>query len=162
MEPALVAMSLGAVVGLILALSGAGGGILAVPLLVFGLHLTIAQAAPVGLIAVGVSSAVGAVLGLRAGLVRYRAAALIGLVGMALAPLGLLVAQHVPNVPLTITFSMVLAFVAVRTLRQSRASGSGDLPLARKPCMLDPADDRLVWTAPCAWALGGMGAASES
>lgn len=53
MEVSLLGLVLGAVVGLILALAGAGGGILAVPLLVFGLHLSIMQAAPVGLIAVG-------------------------------------------------------------------------------------------------------------
>ncbi len=37
---------LGAVVGVVLALTGAGGGILAVPLLVFGAHLGMAQAVP--------------------------------------------------------------------------------------------------------------------
>ena len=56
MATSLLALGLGAVVGLILALAGAGGGILAVPLLVFGLHLSIMQAAPVGLIAVGAAS----------------------------------------------------------------------------------------------------------
>ena len=160
MEPNLVALSLGAIVGLILALSGAGGGILAVPLLVFGLHLTIMQAAPVGLIAVGVSSALGAVLSLRAGLVRYRAAALIGLVGMALAPFGLLLARHIPNVPLTVAFSFVLALVAWRMFRQVRGTGLEDAPLARQPCVLNPAEGRLIWTAPCAWALAGTGATS--
>ena len=47
------AFALGAVVGLLLALTGAGGGILAVPLLVFALHLGLAKAAPIGLLAVG-------------------------------------------------------------------------------------------------------------
>ena len=65
MDVNLAGFGLGAVVGLILALTGAGGGILAVPLLVFGLHLSITQAAPVGLIAVGAASALGAALGLR-------------------------------------------------------------------------------------------------
>ncbi len=60
----------------------------AVPPLVFGLRLSIMQAAPVGLIAVGGASAIGTVLGLREGLVRCRAAAVIGLIGMALAPVG--------------------------------------------------------------------------
>ncbi|EKS72683.1 hypothetical protein BURK_004502 [Burkholderia sp. SJ98] len=69
---------LGAIVGIILALAGAGGAILAVPLLLFGLHLGVAEAAPVGLLAVGVSAALGAILGLRARLVRYRAAMLMG------------------------------------------------------------------------------------
>ena len=48
METGLLGLALGAVVGAILALTGAGGGILAVPLPAFGLHLSIMQAAPVG------------------------------------------------------------------------------------------------------------------
>ena len=67
-------MALGGCVGLILGLTGAGGAIMAVPLLVFGLHLQVAQAAPIALLAVGLSAALGAVLGLRKGQVRYRAA----------------------------------------------------------------------------------------
>ena len=47
MSAMLLAAALGAVVGLLLALTGAGGGILAVPLLVFGLHLGVARAAPI-------------------------------------------------------------------------------------------------------------------
>jgi uncharacterized protein len=42
-----VSAALGAVVGLILALTGAGGAILAVPLLLFVLDLTVADAGPV-------------------------------------------------------------------------------------------------------------------
>ena len=57
---------LGALVGVIMGLTGAGGGILAVPLLVFGLHLTVASAAPLGLLAVGIAAAMGAAVGLRA------------------------------------------------------------------------------------------------
>ena len=47
---------LGSLVGLLLALTGAGGGILAVPLLVFALHLGMAEAAPIGLLAVGLAA----------------------------------------------------------------------------------------------------------
>ena len=46
-------------------LTGGGGGILAVPLLVFGIHLTILEASPVALLAVGTAAAVGAFFGLR-------------------------------------------------------------------------------------------------
>ena len=119
MEVSLLGLVLGAVVGLILALAGAGGGILAVPLLVFGLHLTIMQAAPVGLIAVGAASAFGAVLGLREGMVRYRAAALIGITGMLLAPLGVRLARLIPNQPLMVAFAIVLAWVALRMFKQA-------------------------------------------
>lgn len=158
----MLALTLGAAVGLILALTGAGGGILAVPLLVFGLHLSVAQAAPIGLIAVGLASALGAVLGLREGTVRYRAAALIGLVGMALAPLGVRLARVVPNGPLTIGFAVVLAFVALRMLRASlRAGAAGDRPPRRDcPCAVDPRSGRLRWNWRCARSLGGAGVLS--
>jgi uncharacterized membrane protein YfcA len=151
---------LGAVVGLILALAGAGGGILAVPLLVFGMHLTIMQAAPVGLIAVGAASAFGAVLGLREGLVRYRAAALIGITGMLLAPLGVRLARLIPNQPLMVAFAIVLAWVALRMFKQARGGQAARAEQAQMPCVLNPSGGRLIWTLPCAWALAGAGAVS--
>jgi uncharacterized protein len=162
MEHSVLGVALGAVVGLILALTGAGGGILAVPLLVFGLHLPMAQSAPVGLIAVGLSSALGAALGLRDGLVRYRAAALIGLAGMLLAPAGVRLAQVVPNGPLTVAFAFVLAYVAIRMLRASRRSAQESTPetFGKPPCALDPSSGRLVWTLACGRALAAAGVAS--
>ena len=48
----LLAAALGALVGFVLALTGAGGAIIAVPLLVFGFDLDLAQAAPIALLAV--------------------------------------------------------------------------------------------------------------
>jgi uncharacterized membrane protein YfcA len=153
-------LALGAVVGLILALAGAGGGILAVPLLVFGMHLTIMQAAPVGLIAVGAASAFGAVLGLREGLVRYRAAALIGITGMLLAPLGVRLARLIPNQPLMVAFAIVLAWVALRMFKQARGGQAARVEQTQLPCVLNPSEGRLIWTLPCAWALAGTGVVS--
>ena len=49
----IISAGLGSVVGLILALTGAGGAIVAVPLLIFGLHLSVPEAAPIALLAVG-------------------------------------------------------------------------------------------------------------
>lgn len=115
---------LGLVIGIILALTGAGGAILAVPALVFGAHQSVAQAGPVGLLAVGMAAALGAVLGLRAGTVRYRAALLISAAGMALSPLGLWLAQRIENRWLTLVFAMVLLFVAYRTYRQANTPAS--------------------------------------
>src|SRR5665647_1308869 len=118
MDPTVLAVGLGAVIGLVLALTGAGGGVLAIPLLVFGLHLPVQQAAPVGLVAVGLAAVLGAGLGLRQGIVRYRAAALIGLTGMLMAPLGVFLAQRLPNRPLLAAFALVLIYTAWRMLRQ--------------------------------------------
>jgi uncharacterized protein len=161
-DASLLAPALGALVGLILALSGAGGGILAVPLLVFGMHLTVAQAAPVGLLAVGASSGLGAALGLRDGIVRYRAAALLGAVGMAVAPIGVSLAGRIANAPLLVAFSIVLAIVSFRMFRLAAGGGSGAArpSPAQLPCVVDPADGRLEWTFPCFWAMAGVGALS--
>ncbi len=82
----LLGSGLGVLIGVILALTGAGGGILAVPLLVFVLGLSMVQAAPIGLLAVGLAAAVGALLGLRQGIVRYRAAGFIAGIGILLTP----------------------------------------------------------------------------
>jgi uncharacterized protein len=161
MDGLVLAVALGGIVGFILALTGAGGGILAVPLLVFVLHLPMARSAPVGLIAVGLSSAFGAALGLREGRVRYRAAAVIGVAGMVLAPFGMRLARIVPNGPLTVAFAVVLAWVAVRMLRGARGAGSEHAAQRPKPpCLRDAHTGRLVWTLPCGRALAATGIVS--
>ena len=78
--------ALGGAVGAVLALTGAGGGALAVPLLVLVLGWSIHLAAPVALVAVGLSSLLGAAFALREGIVRYRAAMVLGAAGMVAAP----------------------------------------------------------------------------
>jgi len=158
---------LGAIVGLVLALTGAGGGILAIPLLVWVLHLPVQTAAPVGLAAVGLASAMGAAVGLRQGMVRYRAAALIGITGMLCAPLGVALAHRVPSRPLLLLFAAVMAWVGWRSLQVPRAphadvidGPNGPTAHAPPPPCLVNADGRLDWTAPCARALAITGAAS--
>jgi len=157
MEPAAVAVALGAIVGVVLALTGAGGGVLAIPLLVFGLHLKVQQAAPVGLFAVGLAAAVGTGLGLSEGIVRYRAATLIGIAGMLIAPLGVALAQWLPNRPLLAAFALVLAYTSWRMLRQplKQVHRSREVP-----CLVSDKDQRLTWTLPCARALASTGLVS--
>jgi len=156
-----VGASLGAIVGLILALTGAGGAIIAVPLLVFGMHLRMAEAGPIALLAVGVSAAAGALIGLRAGIVRYRAAAMMAASGAIASPVGLWLAHRLPNGPLTVLFAAVLGLVSVRMFGQARrtepapvVAQCGPLP----PCQLDAATGRFMWTAACARALAASGA----
>lgn len=154
-----IPLALGVVIGLILALTGAGGGILAVPLLVFGAHLGMAQAAPIGLLAVGMAAALGALLGLHAGHVRYKAALLVAAAGMLVTPFGLWLAQRLPNRPLALLFAVVLLGVALRMWRQTVAGGgAADANRAPPPCRLNPALGRFHWTWPCARALAASGA----
>lgn len=150
--------ALGAIVGLILALTGAGGAILAVPMLLFLLHLDVAQAAPIALLAVGLSAAVGAVIGLRMGVVRYRAAALMAGAGMLCSPIGLWLAHRLPNGPLTLLFAAVLAYVAWRMFRQTAAAQPQPaVSSGPQPCQLSEDTGRFIWTAACTRALAASG-----
>jgi uncharacterized membrane protein YfcA len=157
MDVTIFALSLGAVIGLVLALTGAGGGVLAIPLLVFGLHLPVQQAAPVGLVAVGLAAALGAVLGLRQGIVRYRAAALIGVAGIFMAPLGVVAAQNLPSPPLMVAFALVLIYTSIRSLR---TPGANDDAPGNLPCLVADGQVQLTWTRQCARALFGTGVVS--
>lgn len=151
----LTSLILGLAVGLILALTGAGGGILAVPLLVFGTHIGVAQAGPIGLMAVGMAAALGALLGLRAGLVRYRAAGLIALTGMLLSPAGLWIAHRIDNRWLSVLFALVLLYVALNTFRKAHGSkpAAAEGHARRSICVRSPDTGRFIWTRPCAQAL---------
>lgn len=162
MSAALLAPALGLLVGLVLALTGAGGAILAVPLLVFGLHLGMAEAAPVGLLAVAVSAGLGAFLGWRAKTLRYKAAALMALAGLLASPFGLWLAQRLPNGPLMLLFAATLAGAALRAFHQASRELKGDAAprAATPPCLLDPAIGKLHWNLPCARALALAGAAA--
>jgi uncharacterized membrane protein YfcA len=151
---------LGLLVGLVLALTGAGGAILAVPLLLFGLHLTVAQAAPISLLAVALAAGVGAVLALRARTLRYRAAGVMAAAGLAMAPVGLWLSHRLPERPLTVLFAAVLVAAATRTLLQANRELRGEDPArpAATPCRRDPATGRLHWTPRCAGVLVLTGA----
>jgi len=161
-EAQLISLLLGSLTGIVLALTGAGGTIIAVPLLIFGLHLTIAEAAPVALLAVSVSAAVGALFALMQGKVRYRAAGFVAVIGAMVSPFGVWLAQKLPNAPLTLLFAVVLTIVAVNMLRQTHLHGEEAMQAsglrASTPCLLETAEGRLKWTWSCARALALAGA----
>lgn len=155
----MLVIGLGLVVGVILALTGAGGGILAVPLLVFGAQMGVAQAGPIGLLAVGMAAALGALLGLREGIVRYRAAFVIAGAGMLLSPAGLWLAQRIDNRWLSVLFASTLLLVAFRTFRLANGGALAPLRADQKehPCMRNAATGRFIWTSRCARALALSG-----
>ena len=153
-------LAIGAFVGILMGLTGAGGGILSVPLLVFLLHLPISEAGPIALTAITISASVGAAIGYKGAVLRYKAATLMAIFGLILSPLGLWLAQEVPNTPLLILFSLVLMYVSIRMLLQVAKSLSGKSvqKLKSPPCQLDLSIGKLIWTAPCARALMLSGA----
>ena len=156
-----ISPALGILVGILMGLTGAGGGILSVPLLIFFHHLTVAQAAPIALCAVALAASVGALLSLKRKILRYKAAGLMAIFGLILSPLGLWLAPKIPNAPLLILFSCTLFFVAIRVYRQAwnELRGIPDNIDKPPPCLMNPAIGKLKWTLPCARALlfsGGL------
>ncbi len=153
-----VSFGLGLVVGIILALTGAGGGILAVPLLVFGLGLTVSEASPIALLAVALAATLGTGMGLQQRTVRYKAALLIAGIGMLLSPLGMWLAHHTQSRWLSILFSCVLLVVAYRTFRLANDLPTGDLADDKAlPCIRNADSGKFVWSAPCARAFAWSG-----
>lgn len=150
---------LGVIVGIIMGLTGAGGGILAVPFLVFGLQMTVPQAGPIGLMAVGLAAMIGALLGLKAKEVRYRAAMLIAGTGIVTAPAGIWLAQRVNTDYLNVLFGLVLLLVGYKSYQQaphpeSSTDGRNEVGL---PCIRNMESGQFIWTAKCARSLSLSG-----
>ena len=149
---------LGALVGAVMGLTGAGGGILAVPTLVAGLGWSLQQAAPVALIAVAGSAALGALQGLRQGLVRYKAAGLMVLAGLPLTSVGIRVAQGLPQQFLSLLFALAMLLVAARFWNSARASGPAGFESHRALAHVDASSGRFHWSWATGWLFVAIGA----
>lgn len=150
---------LGGVAGWLMALTGAGGGALGVPLLVLLLHLPMQQASAMSLLAVGLAGAIGALLGLRDQLLRYRAALMLGGAGMLAAPLGVALAQRLPQALLLAVFAAFMLFTAWRMWGSADPDAGATAARPVQPACVRPDGElRLRWTPRCAWVLGRVGA----
>lgn len=150
---------LGLLIGAVLGLTGAGGGIFAVPALVFGLGMDLQSAAPVALLAVGMAAGVGAVQGLRQGIVRYKAAVVLAAAGALTAPLGIHLAHRLPAQWLNSLFVAVMLVAAYRMYQSSRSDGTdAQAALMRtKVCKVSQDTGRLVWNLRTAATLAAVG-----
>lgn len=154
----IMSVLLGAIVGVVMGLTGAGGGILAVPLLVFGLHLTIVEAGSVAMLAVGTSAAVGALVGLKANIVRHRATLLIAFSGILMAPIGVWLAYRVDIKLMSLLFAGVLVWVAYKTFHEIFGQNPEAKFESAPPCIRNDYSGRFIWTNRCAVALSISGA----
>lgn len=151
---------LGLAIGLLMGITGAGGGVLAVPALVFGLGITMQQAAPIAMVAVSIAAWVGAVEGLMRRVVRWRAAIVIALAAAPFTALGIAVALRLPDLTLRVVFVGVLTFVAWRQIasRTPRAEAE-NLAAPGHVAALNPSTGRFVWTRRAWVGFGCIGGA---
>lgn len=118
-------------IGAVLGLLGGGGGILAVPMLVYVVGVDPKPAIALSLFFVGATSAVGTTLAARAGRVRWKLGGLFGLGSMASAFLGGKLAQLVPERVLLGGLAAVMLITALAMFRGGRNEGrAGGRPLA--------------------------------
>ncbi len=148
-EIQLISIGLGLFVGFILALSGAGGGIFAIPLLMFGLNINLTQAAPMALLAVMSAASIGAIQGLNKGIVRYKTALLMAAFGIAFAPLGVWLAKRAPTQYLSLMFAVILIYVATRMWKRDFEKVYNNENNPPPACVLNPATSKLFWSAHC-------------
>lgn len=151
MDPTLIAALIGLFIGILVAITGAGGGVLSLPLLMFFLSLNMQQAAPIALIAVFSVAAYASIMGLKQGIVRYKAAGLLAATGVLLAPLGVAAAHRLPSLLLELLFVAVLIYVAYMALLHAKDNIrlKEEICGTATPCEINPATSKLFWTASC-------------
>jgi len=153
----------GILVGGALGLTGGGGSIFAVPLLVHGLHLPIHQAVGVSLAAVGLTACAGAVIGVRRKIVELRSGVIFAAGGIIAAPIGVWVGRQLPGAFLLMSFGVLMVVIAVATWHRA-AKRPKEAQMLRADivfgseenfgptCRVNP-EGVLTLTAPCAGVL---------
>jgi uncharacterized membrane protein YfcA len=156
----------GITVGLALGLTGGGGSIFAMPLLIYVLGLSPASAVPVSLAAVALTAFTGAALAARDKLPVWPAAAAFGLGGIIGAPAGIFLAQGLDERIIVGGFAALAMTVGALMWWRSFRFPAEAAAVRARPAESDPggacrfADDgKLRFTAPCGavLTLSGIG-----
>lgn len=146
----------GVCVGFALGLTGGGGSLLAVPLLVYGLSMAPREAFGVSLAAVGATALVGVIPRIRAGQVEVGTGVLFAVAGMVGAPAGTWIAGRIPEAILLALFSLLMLVVAARMWNKSaQAEMLGPVcdNQSRRPSCERTDDGKLKLTSRCAFVL---------
>lgn len=110
----MLAIILGSLVGLSLGLTGGGGSIFAVPLLVYGLALEFRQAVALSLAIVGATALLGSILQARKGCVVWGAGTILGVGGILTAPAGAYIGAQLSDSLSLFMFAGLMAIIGVK------------------------------------------------
>ncbi|MDA0833371.1 MAG: sulfite exporter TauE/SafE family protein [Planctomycetota bacterium] len=151
----LLSILFGTIVGLSLGLTGGGGSIFAVPLLVYGLDVPMREAVGISLAAVGATSFFGFISRWRTGDVELRTGLLFAVAGMIGAPVGSWLSGLIPESILLVLFAGLMIVVAVRMWKKASIphTAQADCPIPDQSdaptCQRDAAG-ALILTSRCA------------
>lgn len=146
-----LAGALGLVVGVVIGAFGGGGGVLAVPMLVYLLGQDAQAATTASLLIVGITAITGALARARAGSVDWGTGATVGVAGVGAAYLGSLLNTRLPEPALLLAFAgLVLASAAAMLVRSpggrpepapaaaAGSAGPGRIALVERPAVAVP------------------------
>lgn len=142
----------GCFIGVFLGLTGAGGGIIAIPTLMYSQHLSIVDAAPIALLAITLSSGFATIHALYSKTVRYKAAIWIALLSMPSVYIGIFLSNWLPMYYVTLIFCVVMLFSGVKTFLNQNTD-SDHLSI----CHTDPITGKFIWTDQTKVHLGFIG-----
>ena len=161
-----LSLAFGTVVGFSLGLTGGGGSIFAVPLLVFGLGVDPHQAVGISLAAVGATAGMGVIQRLRNHEIEIRVGLLFAVAGMLGAPVGAWIGRYLPATLLLVLFAILMVLVAVRMWVKAtrkpeetkvvRASREKPTEIRGPACRHDPSG-KLRMTARCTTVMTVVG-----
>jgi uncharacterized membrane protein YfcA len=151
MTSELLAAALGLVVGVVIGGLGGGGGVLAVPALVYVVGQSAQDATAGSVVIVGITAVVGVLVRVRSGHVRWRSGLALGAVGIPSAALGTLVNQRVAEPVLLLSFAALTVLAAVALVLDARrdpvepdaavpTGARGGVAVAAPPAVASPVD----------------------
>jgi len=165
MLPIILSAASGLLVGFSLGLTGSGGSLFAIPLLLFVVGMEMKDAVPVSMLVVGLTALVGALSAFRKNLLLTRPTLVLGFAGMLAAPIGLMMGEITPEPIRVFSFSVLALVIAIRMGWQSFNFQSTRVVRAQLEldgqsgvCRFSP-DGQMRFTVPCAIALGISGVA---
>lgn len=152
---------LGTIVGFSLGLTGGGGAIFAVPLLVYGMAVEPRQAVGVSLITVAGTALVGFLQRTRVGQVEFSTGLLFAVAGMITTPAGVWLSRQLPEALLLIAFGVLMLVIALRMWGKARQGEHAAVCVpvednAGPVCRRAP-DGKLKLTSRCALLLATVG-----
>lgn len=150
----------GCLVGLSMGLTGGGGAILAVPLLVYWLDVPAQAAVAISLATVAGTAVIGTIERARLGQVEFPTGLLFAAAGMLTAPLGSWLGQGLPPQALLLAFAALMLLVAMRMWwhadRAIPPPATACDPDGGPSCSRDP-EGKLRLTSRCALLLATIG-----
>ena len=163
----ILTLAFGGVVGFSLGLTGGGGAIFAVPLLVYGLGVAPREAVTLSLVAVGVTALIGFLGRWRSRLVEVRTGLVFAAAGMMGAPVGTWLSGLMPEAVLLILFAVLMLAMAARMWTRASVPTVGDASVdssdstgKRRPACRRDGEGRLLLTSRCMCLLIAIGIAA--